>query len=118
MAGKVYVEGSDVVFRLEGVDMVLAIKRELRIPISHIKSVSTEKADWNMFNALKVAGARLPGVVEDGRFLSKEGFLFYDMHNPDKCVTVELEGDRYKKVIFEVEDKEATAVMIRGAIGR
>jgi len=50
--------------------------------------------------------------------LSKEGLLFYEMHDPDKCITVELENEKYKKVIFEVSDKEDTEKMIQEALDR
>ena len=39
------------------------------------------------------------------------------MHHPDKCVTVTLEDEQYQKIIFEVDDKEATAELIKAAIG-
>ena len=116
MPGKIDIENGDLVFRLTGVDKVLALKSELKVPLKHVQSVTTEKADWNCFNMLKVVGSRIPGVVADGRFVSKEGLLFYEMHDPDKCVTVELENERYRKIIFEVDDKEATANMIRQAL--
>ncbi len=116
MAGRIDIENGNLVFRITGVDEVLALKSRLEVPLGHVKSVSTEKADWNMFSMLKVIGARLPGVVIDGRFLGKDGLLFYEMHDPDKCVTVELDEERYKKVIFEVENKEAAADMIRQAL--
>ncbi|MGI0133733.1 MAG: hypothetical protein ACREBW_02085 [Candidatus Micrarchaeaceae archaeon] len=109
MAGTVKVENGNAIFELTGADKILAIKSRLIIPLSHITSVSTERGDWNTFQMLKVAGARLPGIVVDGRFISKEGFLFYEMHDPDKVITVGLVDERYKKIIFEVDDKEATA---------
>ena len=118
MAGKVNIENDNLVFTLTGVDKVLALKSKLTVPLKHIKSVSIDKADWNYFKMLKVAGTRIPELVVDGRFLSKEGLLFYEMHDPDKCITVELENEKYKKVVFEVSDKEATAKMIQEALDR
>ncbi len=118
MTGKISVENDNLVFTLTGVDRVLALKSKLTIPLKHVKSVSTAKADWNYFKMLKVAGTRIPELVVDGRFLSKEGLLFYEMHDPDKCITVELEDEKYKKVVFEVSDKENTAKMIQDAIDR
>jgi hypothetical protein len=109
MVGTIDIENGKLIFRLTGVDKVLALKIELKVPLTHVKSVSTDKADWNCFKMLKLAGARLPHVIASGTFVSKDGLLFYDMHDPDKCVTVELIEEKYKKIVFEVEDKEATA---------
>jgi hypothetical protein len=118
MAGKIDIENDNLVFTLIGVDKVLALKSKLMIPLKHVKSISTATADWNYFKMLKVMGARIPKVVVDGMFLSKEGLLFYEMHDPNKCITVELENEKYKKVVFEVSDKETTAKMIQEALDR
>jgi hypothetical protein len=118
MAGKIDIENDNLIFTLTGVDKVLALKSKLTIPLKRVKSVSTATADWNYFKMLKVAGTKIPKVVVDGRFLSKEGLLFYEMHDPNKCITVELENEKYKKVIFEVPDKETTAKMIQEALDR
>jgi len=109
MVGTIDIENGKLIFRLTGVDKVLALKSELKVPLTHVKSVLTEKAAWNYFKMLKLAGARLPHVIASGSFVSKDGLLFYDMHDPDKCVTAELVGEKYKKIVFEVEDKEAAA---------
>jgi len=111
MPGKIRVERGKVIFELKGVDKILAIKSKITIPISQIKSVSTEKADWGMLRfQLKMGGTGLPPLVKDGRYWDRQrGWLFYVMHNPNKCVTVRLKGERYKRIIFEVEDKEAMA---------
>ena len=118
MTGKINIENDNLVFILTGVDKVLALKSKLVIPLKHIKSVSTDIADWNYFKMLKVSGTRIPKMVVDGMFLSKEGLLFYEMHDPNKCITVELENEKYKKIVFEVSDKEATAKMINDAFDR
>ena len=116
MAGEIKVEGNTVVFQLHGIDKILAIKSQLRIPIGHIVEVSTERADWDMYNQLRIGGTAIPGVVKDGRYVSKEGWFFFEMHNPDRCVTVTLKDERYKKIIFEVKDKEESASQLRNLI--
>ena len=116
MVGKIEIDGENVVFTLLGVDKVLALKSKLVVPIKHIRSVSTEKADWNTFKMVRVAGSGLLGVVKDGTFASPDGLLFYEMRDPDKCITVELENEDYRKVVFEVKNKEAAADTIREAM--
>ena len=44
--------------------------------------------------------------------------LVFEIHDPGKCITVNLDHEVYKKVVFEVEDKEAAARMIDGALTR
>ncbi len=65
---------------------------------------------------MKVAGASIPGIVKDGRYLTSDGMMFFEMHDPDRCITVSLDHERYKKIVFEVQDKDATALMIQSAL--
>ncbi|MFX1260680.1 MAG: hypothetical protein ACFFAZ_01205 [Promethearchaeota archaeon] len=116
MSGTVRIEGEDVVLEIHGVDEILSIKRSIHIPFKHILSVSTETIPWNAFKTMKLAGTSIPHHVKDGRFLSKEGEMFFEMHDPESCITINLDHERYKKVIFEVEDKESAATMIENAL--
>jgi hypothetical protein len=116
LSGTVRIEGDEVVLEIHGIDEILSIKRSIHIPFKHILSVSTEDIPWNVFNAMKIAGADIPHVVKDGRFLSKEGMMFFEMHHPESCITINIDHERYKKVVFEVEDKESAATMIRNTI--
>ena len=116
MAGNIKIEDDNLVFELHGVDEILSIKRSISVPLKHVLSVSTAKASWKPFQQLKLAGAGIPGVVKDGRFLSSEGVMFFEMHDPNKCITVTLDHEHYKKIVFEVENKEAAAKQINDAI--
>jgi hypothetical protein len=116
LVGTVTIEDGNLVFELHGVDEFLSIKRSISVPLQHVVSVSTERVPWQPFKQMKIAGTSLPGVIKDGRFLSSDGMMFFGMHDPDKCVTVSLDHERYKKIVFEVEDKEATAKQINDAL--
>jgi hypothetical protein len=112
MSGEVKIENGNLVFEIHGIDEILSIKRSISIPIKKIVSVSTERVPWEPFRQLRVAGTSLPGVIKEGRFLSSDGLMFFEMKDPDKCITVTLDHEHYKKIVFEVNDKESTAKMI------
>ncbi|MDH2906769.1 MAG: hypothetical protein PXX83_01590 [Candidatus Nitrosotalea sp.] len=116
MTGTIKIEGRNLVFEIHGIDIILAIRKSVTVPLDHISSVSTDEVYWEPFQQLKIAGASLPGVIKDGMFLSKDGLLFFEMHDPEKCITVSLNNEKYKKVIFEVQDKESAAKIIRDAM--
>ena len=116
MSSTVKIEGKNIVFEIHGVDVILALKRTITIPLEHVVSVSTDKVPWEPFQQLKVAGTSFPGVIKDGLYLSNDGLLFFEMHHPDKCITVSLNNEKYKKIIFEVQNKESVAKTIRDAI--
>ncbi|MFW9897023.1 MAG: hypothetical protein ACFFD7_14550 [Candidatus Thorarchaeota archaeon] len=116
MVGTVKTEKSDLVFELHGIDTILSIKRKIRIPLKHITSVSTEPVTLDPKFQMRLIGTRLPTIIKDGRFLTSEGMMFFEMHDPDQCITVSLNHEHYKKIVFEVEDKEAVAKEINSAI--
>lgn len=116
MPGTVKIVGDQLVFEIHGVDEILSIKRELSVPLDRVVSVSTEDAGWKVFQQVKVGGTNLPGVVKDGRFLTDDGLMFFEMHHPDRCITVALDHEMYKAIVFEVEDKEQTAKIILDAL--
>ena len=116
MSSTVKIEGKNIIFEINGVDVILALKRTITIPLEHVVSVSTDKVPWEPFQQLKVAGTSFPGVIKDGLYLSNDGLLFFEMHHPDKCITVSINNEKYKKIIFEVQDKESVAKTIRDAI--
>lgn len=118
MSGTVKIEGDSIIFEIHGVDMILAIRRTITIPIGHVVSVSTDAVKWQPFQQLKVAGTSIPGVIKDGMFLSNEGLLFFEMHDPNKCITVSLNHEKFKKIIFEVQDKEHVAKVIQDALSK
>lgn len=117
MAGSISIVGGNLVFEIHGVDEILSIKRTLEVPLEHVVSASDDDTGWQ-FPQVKVAGTSLPGVVKDGRFLSSDGMMFFEMHHPERCVTVTLDHDTYKKIVFEVDDKEKTAKMINDAVAQ
>jgi len=82
------------------------LKRTIEIPLKHILDVSTEKVSWDFSKQVKVAGAHIPYLIKEGLFLSDEGLIFFDMHNTEKCITIVLDNEKYKKIVFEVDDKE------------
>ncbi len=116
VSGTVKIEGDNLVFEIHGIDVILSISRTISIPLNHVVSASAEKVEWKPFQQLKVAGTSIPGIVKDGMFLSGDGLLFFEMHDPDKCITVSLDHEKFKKIIFEVQDKEQAVKIIKDAI--
>jgi hypothetical protein len=116
MAGTIRIEGDDLILELHGVDQIFAIKRSISVPLAHITSVSTDTVPWKAFQQLKVGGTSLTGVIKEGRFLDQNGMTFFEMRHPDRCITLNLDHETYKKIVFEVDDKEAAAQTIRGVL--
>jgi hypothetical protein len=116
MVGTIKIEKPDLVFELHGIDTILSIKRTIRVPLKHVISVSTEHVTMDPKLQMRLVGTHLPTIIKDGRFITSKGMMFFEMHDPDKCITVSLNHENYKKIVFEVEDKEVAAKKINDAI--
>jgi hypothetical protein len=117
MADTIKIDDGKLLFELSGKDELLAVKRSISVPLEHVVSVSTDKVSWKPFRQLKMGGSGFPGLIKDGRFLDGDGrMMFFEMRHPEKCVTVNLNHERYKAIVFEVADKEEAARMIQDAL--
>ncbi|MGA2200211.1 MAG: hypothetical protein ABSG45_09770 [Nitrososphaerales archaeon] len=116
MGGTIRIEGDNLVFEINGIDEILSFKRTISVPLEHVTSVSTEKVPWDYSKQMRVGGTGIPWIVKDGRYLSDDGMMFFEMHNPDKCITVSLDHETYRSIVFEVDDKMAAALTIQAAL--
>jgi hypothetical protein len=61
-------------------------------------------------------GTNIPGVLTAGTFYHDGKRVFWDVHNPDNTVVIELRDERYNELIIEVEDPQAAVEMVNGAL--
>jgi hypothetical protein len=120
MSATAKIEGNNLIFELHGIDKILAIKRTITVPLKHVVSVSTQRVAWKPFTSARVnlSTHLFPGLVKVGDYLTSDGMMFFEMHHPDKCITVTLDDEKYRKIIFQVEDKQSAAKSINQAIRR
>lgn len=107
---EVAIEGENLHIRVQGLDRILALKSELTVPLAHIKSVTPrprEAHGW--FHGLRL-GTNLPGVVTAGTFLTGSGLVFYDVHDPDKTIAIDISHETYRRVIVQVDDSPEEVV--------
>lgn len=100
-----------------GFDQFWSLRSHLDIPLAHIRSVRVDpEAARGWWHGLRLMGSQIPGVVTAGTFYEDGGIVFYDVHDPDGTIVIELDHERYKRLIVEVEAPEKTATMIESAI--
>ncbi|MEO8295789.1 MAG: hypothetical protein ABI613_09755, partial [Gemmatimonadota bacterium] len=102
---EVTLSGDRVRFRVQGWDRLWAFKSELEIPLSHMKSVRIDPAaarGW--WHGFRLPGTQIPGVLTAGTFYQKDGAIFYDVHDPERTIVIELEHEHYRRLVIEVED--------------
>jgi hypothetical protein len=111
---KISITKTAIIINFEGFKKFLALKNNLRIPLSCVKSVSTVPVKWLMFTPK--AGTNFPGMIMAGTFFRREGITFYYVKDLKKCITLSLQNHRYSKIVIQVEQKDDFALKIRKAV--
>jgi hypothetical protein len=117
----VEIQDDRLVARIQGLDQVLALRSELSIPLTHVRGAAVSPPEvrqrWRNPLRLKVLATDLPYVVMAGSFIFLDGeHAFWDVHDPDRTIVVELDHERFAKLVLEVDDPQATVAAIDAAI--
>lgn len=115
----VSIEGDRVRFNVERWDKLWALRSHLEIPLEHIREarVDPEPArGW--WHGLRLPGTQIPGVLTAGTFYQHDGAVFYDVHDPERTIVLELDHEHYRRLVIEVEDPARVAANLQAAIGR
>ena len=70
------------------------------------------------WHGLRMSGTNIPGVLTAGTFYQDGKRVFWDVHNPDKTVVLELKDERYNELIVEVADPNAAVELVKSALPR
>jgi hypothetical protein len=108
MAASVEVGGDSLVVHIDGADRLWAIKSRLEIPLANVVSAAAAGAEARSWlHGIRVGAAHIPGVLSAGRFYSHGQLVFWDVHDADKAIGIELRDERYARLVIEVADPEA-----------
>ena len=102
--------GDHIHLEVKGLDKLWAFKGHLDIPITNVRAVHADPdvaRGW--WKGIRAPGTSLPGVIRAGTFYQDGKRIFWDVHDPEKTVVIDLLDERYDQLIVEVADP-ATAV--------
>ena len=108
-----------VLFEVRGWDKVWSLRSQLTISLAHIKDAHTDpEPAMGWFQGLKVAGTDVPNIFRAGTFYQHGELVFWDVHDPENTIVIELEHERYRRLIVEVEDPSGEVKKIKSALKR
>jgi len=117
MAASIDVTDDSLVVHIEGMDKLWSLKSRLEIPLANVVSAASASAEArNWLHGIRVGGSHVPGVITAGRFYSDGQLVFWDVHDPDKAIGIELRDERYARLVIEVADPEAEIRRIARAV--
>ena len=114
---QVTVANGIAVFEVQGLDQLWSLKSRLEIPLAHIRAVRLDpniaKGWWHGFRA---PGTNVPGIITAGTFYQHGKRVFWDVHDPEQALVVELLDERYDELIVEVPNPVATLSLLQTSI--
>jgi hypothetical protein len=111
------ITGDRIHLNVEGWDKLWALRSELEFPTAHITSVYQDAdAARGWWKGFRMPGTQIPGVITAGTFYQTGGVVFYDVHDPDRTIVLELDHEHYDKLVIEVADPESAVAQIRAAL--
>jgi hypothetical protein len=111
------IENDRVRFEVEGWDKLWALKSQLEIPLAHIVSVRADpEPARGWWHGLRLPGTQIPGVLTAGTFYQPGGAVFYDVHDPENTIVLELDHEHYTSLVMEVADPAAAVAMLQRAL--
>jgi len=105
------------VIEVQGLDKLWSLKSRLEIPLKHIRSVRGDpEVARGWWHGIKLPGTNIPGVLTAGTFHLHGKRVFWDVHDPERTIVIELRDERYGELIVEVEDPAAALAVLQRSI--
>jgi len=114
---ELYIADGTLHLHVRGMDALWALKSSLEIPLQHIAGIRADPSvaqGW--FHGLRLPGTNVPGVITAGTFYQDGKRVFWDIHDPNKSVVLELRDERYNELIVEVSDPLLAVKTVRDAL--
>jgi len=112
----VTVTGGTAAFEIEGLDKLWSLKSSLSIPLAHIRAVRADaEVARGWWHGIRMPGTNVPGVLTAGTFYQHGKRVFWDVHDPERTIVIELVDERYDELIIEVADPARAVQLLEAA---
>ena len=108
--------GGKLQLTVNGLDVILAFKRHLEIPLAHVSGAVVgiaPAAHEQLRRSWKAPGSSVPGVLTAGSYVDDGRWMFWDVHHSgEHAITITIAHERYEAIVVDVEDPAATVAKI------
>jgi hypothetical protein len=111
------VTGDRLTLQVKGLDRLWAMRSRLDIPLASVRAVRIDpQVARGLWKGVSAPGTHIPGLIIAGTFYQDDKRIFWDVHDPNKTVVIDLVGQRYDQLIVEVSDPTSVVTMLERAI--
>lgn len=106
---EVSIQDGIVQLEVQRMDKLWALRSHLEFPMEHVRGVRVDpEAARGWWHGLRLGGTNVPGILTAGTFYqSSEGLVFFDVHDPDRTIVLELDHEHYRRLVIEVAEPAA-----------
>ena len=104
-------QGDDILFTVQGLHKLWALKSSLTIPRAHIRGARQDAEALNHWWKGWRVGTHVPGLLTAGTFYFEGQQIFWDVANIDHAIIIDLHDENYQQLIIEVEDPAAVLAL-------
>jgi hypothetical protein len=116
---EITIAGDAVTLEVEGWDRLWVLKSRLQIPLAHIRGVRADpQVAHGWWHGIRAPGTNVPGVLTAGTFYQHGKRVFWDVHDPERTIVIELIDERYDELIIEVADPVRAVGLLQSSIRR
>lgn len=111
------VEDGKAVVRFGGLQAVMALARQVSVPLEAVTAVEVVRNGWDLDLGWRVGGTGIPRRLAFGRYRSrKHGRTFAGVYCGEPAVVLTTTGGDWDRIAVAVEDAEAAAARVRKAL--
>ena len=112
------IRGDKLRLQVRGLDRLWAMRSRLDIPLASVRGVRSDpQVARGLWKGVSAPGTHIPGLIIAGTFYQDDKRIFWDVHDPDKTVVIDLVGQRFDQLSVEVSDPGTVIQMLEQAIG-
>jgi hypothetical protein len=118
MSTHIAIGATHLTVTLRGLDVVWAARRRISVPLEHVGGarVDPHVASHGPWLGAGRTDALLDYAVAAGPMLVHGRHEFWDVHHPERTVSIDLVDEPFERLVLEVADPEAVVRAINAAV--
>jgi hypothetical protein len=105
-----------LVVHLTAWESVWSLRRSFRVPLAHIRGATEDNGFSGSALGLRLPGTHVPGWITAGTFIKGRDKQFVYTLRKLQTIVIELEGDKWSRLVIGVPDARANATQINAAV--
>jgi quinol monooxygenase YgiN len=111
---KISISEGTLILEVQGWDKLWSLKSRLEVPLAHVSAV--RRAADERPRGIRLPGTHVPGLITAGSFLQEGRWVFWDVHDSEKAIAIDLQDEHFTALVVEVADPEASIRDIARAV--